>query len=191
MIIIAVGSGPPMWLQLALELQGRGLVDYVYPEFFDDKDLLIKRKWGQYVRRLHEKRNTVKIAVWPDYCYEVWLKKAFSVAWVFPLHRKSELDFALRIDVDFIGMPQSKLLRDYSVQWFADVAREQGFRTWLLGLHRSLYRYLPLFNGTDITTLSLFSSYRDITKLTVEEVEKALRKIRELANARWEWLPTP
>jgi len=178
-----------VWLKLMRQLKASGLVDYVYPEFFDNKNLLLRRKWTRYIKELHKKRNVVKVAVWPDYCYQSWIKNALNVTWVFPLHRMGELDFVLKIEPDFIAMPQSEPLRDYGISWFVSTAREYGFKTWLLGLHSKLVRYLPLFDATDITTLSLFESYVDATKLTVEEMSKRVAKIRAMACARvkWEW----
>jgi len=109
-VLIAVGDGYPRWLNIMRLLQQKGLVDLIYPEFFDEKDLLIARRWSAYLRRLRRVESVVKVAVWPDYCHDARLRGRYSVEWVFPLHRRDELPFALKV-TDYIGFPND--LRDY------------------------------------------------------------------------------
>ena len=155
-MLIAAGDGHSRWLKVMRLLQRKGLVDLVYPEFFDDKDLLIARKWNAYVRRLRRYADVVKVAVWPDYCYDARLRGRFSVEWVFPLHRRSELDFALKV-ADYVGFPNRDDLRDYGLAWFFERKRVYGFRAWLLGVkpRHAESGVLWRFEACDVTGASL------------------------------------
>jgi hypothetical protein len=155
-MLIAAGDGYSRWLNIMHELKRKGLVDLVYPEFFDDKDSLIAKRWRAYIRRLRRYADTVKVAVWPDYCYDARLRDRFNIEWVFPLHSKRELDFALRV-ADYVAFPNRDDLRDYSIAWFLEQRRIYGFRAWLLGLKpRYLKAYvLQHFDACDITGASL------------------------------------
>jgi hypothetical protein len=173
-MLVAAGDGYSRWLNIMRLLQQKGLVDLVYPEFFDDKDSLIAKRWSTYIRRLRRYADEVKVAVWPDYCYDERLKAHFSVEWVFPLHRRSELDFALKV-ADYVGFPNRDDLRDYSIAWFVEQKRVYGFKAWLLGLKpRYLKVYvLQHFDACDITGMSLpgyhFSKWSDVNNPEVWE----------------------
>jgi len=155
-MLIAAGDGHSRWLKVMRLLQRKGLVDLVYPEFFDDKDSLIAKRWSTYIRRLRRYADEVKVAVWPDYCYDERLKAHFSVEWVFPLHRRSELDFALKV-ADYVGFPNRDDLRDYSIAWFVEQKLAYGFRAWLLGVKPRHVEtgVLWRFEACDITGASL------------------------------------
>jgi hypothetical protein len=137
-------------------LREKGLVDLVYPEFFDDKDLLVARRWGAYLRKLRRVENEVKVAVWPDYCYDGRLRTRFGVEWVFPLHSKKELGFALKV-ADYVAFPNRDDLRDYSLGWFVEQKRAYGFRAWLLGVKPRHIEsgVLIRFDACDVTGASL------------------------------------
>jgi len=180
-MLVAAGDGHSRWLKVMRLLQQKGLVDLVYPEFFDDKGLLIARKWNAYVRRLRRYADVVKVAVWPDYCYDVRLRDRFGVEWVFPLHRRSELDFALKV-ADYIGFPNRDDLRDYSLGWFVEQKRVYGFKAWLLGVKPRHVEtgVLWRFEACDITGASLkgflSSGWRDMS--SVEAWENFVRQIK-------------
>jgi hypothetical protein len=185
-VLIAVGDGYPRWLNIMRLLQQKGLVDLIYPEFFDEKDLLIARRWSAYLRRLRRYADEVKVAVWPDYCYDERLKAHFSVEWVFPLHRRSELDFALKA-ADYIGFPND--LRDYGLVWFFEQRRIYGFKTWLLGLKPRFIRMLHVFDACDLTTMSLpgycFSKWSALTPEVWEGFVRQIKAARAIALDLW------
>jgi len=155
-MLVAAGDGHSRWLKVMRLLRQKGLVDLVYPEFFDDKDLLVAKRWGAYLRKLRRMGREVKVAVWPDYCYDERLKTRFNVEWVFPLHHRNELGFALKV-ADYIGFPNRDDLRDYGIAWFIEQKRRYGFRAWLLGLKPRYLRVnvLQHFDACDITGASL------------------------------------
>jgi hypothetical protein len=177
-MLIAVGDGHPRWLEVARLLRQRGLVDLVYPEFFDDKDSLIGRRWNTYLRKLRRCADAVKVAVWPDYCYDPRLRDRFNVEWVFPLHRRSELDFALKV-ADYIGFPNRDDLRGYSLGWFTEQKRAHGFKVWLLGLKPRFLHALHAFDACDITTMSVPSyRYSKWYEIPLEEWASFVRRIK-------------
>jgi hypothetical protein len=135
-------------------LREKGLVDLVYPEFFDDKNLLVARRWSAYLRKLRRLEGEVRVAVWPDYCYDERLKTRFSVEWVFPLHHRSELGFALKV-ADYVAFPNRDDLRDYGIAWFLEQKLRYGFKAWLLGLKPRHLSVLHLFDACDISGASL------------------------------------
>jgi hypothetical protein len=155
-MLVAAGNGYSRWLNIMRELRRRGLVDLVYPEFFDDKDSLIARRWSAYMRKLRRHADAIKVAVWPDYCYDARLRGRFSVEWVFPLHSKRELDFALQV-ADYVAFPNRDDLRDYGIAWFVEQKRAYGFKAWLLGLKPRYLKssVLQHFDACDITGASM------------------------------------
>jgi hypothetical protein len=155
-MLVAAGSGYSRWLNIMRLLREKGLVDLVYPEFFDDKDSLIAKQWNTYIRRLRRHADAVKVAVWPDYCYDSRSRDRFSVEWVFPLHRRSELDFALKV-ADYVAFPNRDDLRDYGIAWFLGQKQAYGFRAWLLGVKpRHIENgVLIRFDACDVTGASL------------------------------------
>jgi len=180
-MLVAAGDGFSRWLGVMRKLKGEGLVDLVYPEFFDDKDLLVSRRWVAYLHRLRRREDEAKVAVWPDYCYDERLKTRFSVEWVFPLHRRSELDFALKV-ANYIGFPNRDDLRDYPLAWFVAQKRVYGFKAWLLGLKPRYLSSLPVFDACDVTTVSLPGyRYSKWYEIPAEEWELFLRQIKRAA----------
>jgi hypothetical protein len=155
-MLVAAGDGYSRWLNIMRLLQQKGLVDLVYPEFFDDKDSLIAKRWGAYLRKLRQVESGVKVAVWPDYCYDERLKTRFNVEWVFPLHSKKELDFALKV-ADYVAFPNRDDLRDYGIAWFLEQKQAYGFRAWLLGVKPRHIESGALirFDACDVTGASL------------------------------------
>jgi hypothetical protein len=185
-VLVAVGFAYFRWLELMRSLKQKGLVDLVYPEFFDNKDLLIAKRWSAYLRKLRRMECEVKVAVWPDYCYDERLKARFNVEWIFPLHRRDELSFALNA-ADYIGFPSSDGLRDYTLDWFSEQKRLHGFKAWLLGLKPRYIRKLHTFDACDITTVSLPGCrYPKWYEIPAEEWEGFVRRIKSVSPATLE-----
>jgi len=188
-MLVAVGKSVMQWLNLMRELKRKGLVDLIFPEFFDSKNDLIARRWIAYLRRLRKLENEVKVAAWPDYCYDARLRGKFSVEWLFPLHKASELDFALKV-ADYIGFLNCGWLRDYTLARYVEWKREYGFKAWLMGLKPRYLRALHLFDACDITTVSLPSyNFSEWRKLNQAEVwEEFLRQIKARRTTLDGWL---
>ena len=191
-MLVAAGDGYSRWLNIMRLLQQKGLVDLVYPEFFDDKDSLIAKRWSAYLRKLRRYAEAVKVAVWPDYCYDERLKARFNVEWVFPLHRRSELGFALQV-ADYVAFPNRDDLRDYPLSWFVEQKREYGFKAWLLGLKPRHLKgsVLQHFDACDVTGASLRGfmgkGWKDMNDVDVWE--KLVLQIKTMkASALDPWL---
>ena len=141
---------------------------YMYPEFFDDKRRLLRRDYRGYLKSLFNHSDRVFIALYPDYMYEGWRPlTSLSCVFIYPLHRKEEVDFVLKLDSHLelvLGYASDPRHRDYSLSWFLDVARRYGFKTWYLGLESSNIKYLHAFWGVDVTPMSApgfkFKDYR-------------------------------
>ncbi len=133
----------------------------LWPEFFDAKQQLINRNYAAYIRQLLMFRNSIVIALWPDWYYRLDLARYLDIAWIFPMHSLNEIDFVLRLDdhvrLLFLGYPSARELRDYSLETFLDVARELGLPTWYLGASSREVREAVAhgFDGVDVTTLSI------------------------------------
>jgi hypothetical protein len=121
------------------------------------------------------------------------VRDAFPVKWVFPLHSKSELGFALRV-ADFVGFPNREELRDYSLSWFSSQRETYGFRAWLLGLKPRYLRALPVFEACDLTAASVpsrggrRSKWREWREVPVEEWRRFVLRVKSVPVARrWRW----
>ena len=180
-MIVAAGYGHSHWMKLMRKLKEEGLLDLVYPEFFDDKKLLIEKRWTAYLRKLRRIEDKVKVAVWPDYCLDHRIRGKFQLEWVFPLHSKRELDFALKV-ADYIGFPNRDDLRDYTLTWFAEQRRSYGVKTWLLGLKPRYLKAISLFNACDVTTFSL-PSFRYPRRVGEEEWRELLVLLRRRSGS--------
>jgi len=174
-MIVAFGSGPPKLLE-ALRTYLDHPNTFIYPEFFDAKKYLINKEWSRYAQELM--RNVAMgitiIAVFPDYCYDkclAILKPIMDrVIWVYPMHYRRELEWILnRFDREaaeyYLGFPNRPELRDFDMDWFLDIAKKYGFRTWLMGLKPRFAKYVRYIDACDVTTLSIPSwAYRDNVK---------------------------
>jgi hypothetical protein len=187
-MLVAAGSAYSRWLNIMRELKRKGLVDLVYPEFFDDKDSLIAKQWSTYIRRLRRHADVVKVAVWPDYCYDARLRGRFSVEWVFPLHHRSELDFALNV-ADYVAFPNRDDLRDYTLGWFLEQKRAYGFKAWLLGLKPRYICKLHVFDACDLTAVSLpgyrYSKWHEIPLEVWERFVQRIKTAKAFALDPW------
>lgn len=129
----------------------------IYPEFFDDKNALLRSDRVSYVLRLLENRDRVVVALWPDYMAEDRFGLcSYDVLWVYPLHSLREVD-RLPQCIEFLGFASERSLRDYTLAQFLDVAKQLGYRTWFLGASSRELRLALVcgFDGVDVTTLSI------------------------------------
>lgn len=178
MRIIAVGDQPlkKFWRYIREKYK---LIDYIYPEFFDaKKELIIQKDYRSYLRKLMKKKSEVYIAIWPDHYYDLGCKSTIfkGIRIVFPMHYKRELDFVLKLDPDFVGMPNESRLRDYSIYWFIEQVKKQyGFKIWLLGYKPKFRYYIYHFDATDITGVS----FRGIT---FDKLKNVLAHEKEIVN---------
>lgn len=78
----------------------------------------------------------------------------------------------------YLGFPNRSELRDYSLTRFLEVAREYGFRTWLLGLKPRFMKYVSLFDATDVSPISFNMFLRDLKRK--ENLSEYVRRIKEL-----------
>ncbi|RLG98326.1 hypothetical protein DRO29_01215 [Candidatus Bathyarchaeota archaeon] len=131
-----------------------------YPEFLDNFYVRHKtRGFKLFIKLLKQYKDHVVFAIAPDYKYDLMktLKRAYPyVNWIFPLHRKSELDIAQDLDFEWIGMPHRKQWRNYTIQWLKENAN--GFKLWYLGFWNVKRPYLlHYFDGFDTTIPEFFS----------------------------------
>ena len=131
-----------------------------YPEFLDNFYVRHKtRGYKLFVKLLKQHKDDVKFAVLPDYQYDRMrtLKKAFTdINWIFPLHKKSELEIAYDLDVEWIGMPHRKNWRNYTIQWLRENAND--FKLWYLGFWNEKRPWtLHWFDGFDTTIPETYS----------------------------------
>ena len=130
-----------------------------FPEFLDNfyvryiryRDLNFRKK---FLRVFQKYINEVRVAIYPDYQYDLaWLLKKYSdKIWVFPLHKKEEIDFVVKHGFKWIGLPHRKKWRDYSIQEFIKITSEYGLKRWWLGWWSSRkFQPLHLFHGLDTT----------------------------------------
>ena len=90
--VVGIGSMPRHFLEKVLYWRGR-LVPielnyiYVYPEFFDDKKLLLSGRWAEYrVKLLNTVRDHVVFtAVYPDRLCR-WINFPWEIKYVYPIH---------------------------------------------------------------------------------------------------------
>ena len=96
-----------------------------------------------------------------------------DVANTFPLHKISEISFVLKLSDRFniyLGFPNRPELRDYGISRFINIAKEYSLKTWLLGLKPKFIRYIHLFDGCDVTPVSLIGvGFRNLMDSTLLE----------------------
>ena len=127
-----------------------------YPEFLDNhyiRDLRARPRW--LIK--HIERFQVQFAIAPDYQYQTaiaLLNKYNKVNWIFPLHRKDEVKYAMFFD--WIGFPHRPQFRDYSLKWFLKTFRDK--KKWYLGFWmESKPEILLIFDGFDTTPPETYS----------------------------------
>jgi len=134
-----------------------------FPEFLDN--FYVRYKYAcfkQFYAYLLKYKDIVEFAVYPDYRYDLHLLlKSFSfINWLFPLHKKAELDFVLKHDFTWVAMPYRKAWRDYSFQEFLEITKQYSLKSWILGWWWESYpESLAFIDGFD-TTLPEFFAYK-------------------------------
>ncbi|MCY0882254.1 MAG: hypothetical protein OWQ50_00170 [Acidianus infernus] len=152
-MILAIGRSP-----LCEFIREQNLNIITYPEFFDNKKLLLKGGVRDYITSLLRHYKQVKYALYPDYYYrDINLPQqiAEKITFIYPVHKKSEVEFIEKLKSKYNIIPgfasDDKYREDYDIYWFVDTFRE---KKWYLGI--STWRELreaKRFNffGGDIT----------------------------------------
>ena len=185
-----------------------------FPEFLDNfyvryaryKDVNFRKL---FLRVLRKHLERVEFVVYPDYQYDMsWLLRKYrDKKWIFPLHKKEELDFILEHGFEWVGMPHRKQWRDYSVKEFLLMTSEHGLKRWYLGWwdeHR--WQNLLRFHGFD-TTLPEYYAYKcakiwyapmrakyvpwkyesvELFKINVENFSKFVKSLN-ISFTKWRW----
>jgi|GEM_PF-5817913 len=151
-----------------------------FPEFLDNhyvKDLRARPRW--LIR--HIEKYNVEFAIAPDYLYQtaIALKKKYDdVNWVFPLHRKAELKYAL--EFDWIGFPHRPTFRDYTLKWFLQIFKGKK-KLWYLGFWwQSKPEILFHFDGFDTTIPETYSGKYGKIWLTWKKAVKPYKPMRTI-----------
>jgi len=131
-----------------------------YPEFLDNFYVRHKtRGFKLFLKLLKQYKDQVEFAVLPDHQYNRMrtLKKAYpEINWIFPLHRKSEIEIAHDLDVEWVGMPHRRNWRNYTIMEFKELTN--GFKKWYLGFWNERKPYiLHYFDGFDTTIPETYS----------------------------------
>ena len=147
----------------------------------------------KFLRHLIKNKNLVIIAVYPDNSQFLrdFHKNYDFCEWLYPLHKKEEMNFVLKHDFDWVGMPHDPSRRDYTEAWFIDTCDKYGLRKWYLGFwaedHPTILHY---FDGFDTTLPETYSgkygkkwlSWRKSVKnhgmKTIELLEHNIRQFR-------------
>jgi len=131
-----------------------------YPEFLDNFYVRHRtRGFKFFLKLLKQYEEHVEFAVLPDLQYDRMktLRRVYpDINWIFPLHKKSELEIAQDLDVEWIGMPHRKQWRNYTIQWLVENAKE--FKLWYLGFWNERRPWiLKWFDGFDTTIPETYS----------------------------------
>ena len=133
-----------------------------YPEFLDNFYIAQEGRPNipKFMRHLVKNRSLVIIAVYPDNSQFLgnFHKNYDFCEWLYPLHRKEELDFVLKHDFDWVGMPHTPARRDYSTAWFIETCDKYGLKKWYLGFWAESKPWiLHHFDGFDTTLPETYS----------------------------------
>ena len=131
-----------------------------WPAFIDNFYVRHRKRRFRYFQKLLKRyKDKIQFAVAPDYDYELMerLKRLYPhITWIFPLHKKEELEIAKKLGFEWIGMPHREHFRDYSISWF--VKNTYGFKRWYLGFWlESRPEVLLNFDGFDTTIPETYS----------------------------------
>jgi len=144
-----------------------------YPEFLDNFYVRHKtRGYSLFLKLLKKYNDQVKFAVAPDYNYKLAerLKEKYEhINWIFPLHKKSELEVASELNFEWLGMPHRRKFRNYSIQWFV---KHSNFKLWYFWNERKPW-ILQYFDGFDTTIPETYSGKYGKIWLTWGKAEKA------------------
>jgi len=154
-MIVGIGRSPitDFIIKYYNEYVGKAL--YPYPLFLDDKKLLLQGKKARYVQRLWANKNVTKIALYPDYTYEI-LNLPKHILYILPIHD-------LRKDYELYCKSKEKYniwpryasdvkYRNYSLEEFLEEFK--GEKLWYLGVStKTELKEALMFNfqGMDVT----------------------------------------
>ena len=154
-MIVGIGRSPiaDFIIKYYNEYVGKAL--YPYPLFLDDKKLLLQGKKARYVQRLWANKNVTKIALYPDYTYEI-LNLPKHILYILPIHdlRKDyELYCKLKEKYNiWPGYASDAKYRNYSLEEFLETFK--GEKLWYLGVStKTELKEALMFNfqGMDVT----------------------------------------
>jgi hypothetical protein len=154
-MIVGIGRSPiaDFIIKYYNEYVGKAL--YPYPLFLDDKKLLLQGKKARYVQRLWANKNVTKIALYPDYTYEI-LNLPKHILYILPIHdlRKDyELYCKLKEKYNiWPGYASDVKYRNYSLEDFLEEFK--GEKLWYLGVStKTELKEALMFNfqGMDVT----------------------------------------
>jgi len=133
-----------------------------WPEFHDNYYISEENRanFKRFIKSIVKHKHLVIFAVYPDNRYDLaFLNKNYSFAeWIFPMHKKSELDFILKNEFQWIGMPHDVKRRDFSESWFIDTCNSHGLKKWYLGFWAEDHpEILHHFEGMDSTLPETYS----------------------------------
>ena len=168
---LAVGHGP-----IADFVRREKMELIAFPEFFDNKRLLLQGRVREYVRALLKNYRQIKYALYPDYYYKE-LDLPTSITYVYPVHKLSEADFikGLQRKYNIIpGYASDPRFRDYSITDFTETFKGPKW-------------YLGVSTWKEIREALLFGfDYADITGFLlgrfhqIKDRDYLRRRIREL-----------
>jgi hypothetical protein len=189
-MIIGIGKSP---LSEFIKRNFRYENVYAYPEFFDNKVLLLEnrdRAYIHYIKLLIRNLRKVKVALWPDYTNLSKVEKVANlellkgISFVVPIHSMSDLEIVDELRSNnftvYTGYASDKKFRDYEIDGFLKEAKRP---VWYLGVStKKELRELLLYNfdGFDITGY-LFGRNEDrkdsdILKRKLEELLRTVYK---------------
>lgn len=150
-----------------------------YPQFLDNhyvKELRARPRW--LIR--HIEKYDVEFAIAPDYLYQIAIalkNKYPHINWIFPLHRRSELKYAMKFD--WIGFPHRQSFRDYSLKWFLKTFRCK--KLWYLGFWLEKRPEILLqFDGFDTTLPETYSGKYGKIWLTWNKAIKPSKQMKTI-----------
>lgn len=138
-----------------------------YPEFLDNhyvQEMIAQPGWLDYeIRKAKGLGFKVYFAIYPDYDstgkYKWLLKRHDDVQWIYPLHKKKELESPfVKENFEWIGFPYRQRLRDYDLQWYLEMTKRLDKKRWYLGFWDEKRPYTIIyFNGLDSTLPETYS----------------------------------
>jgi len=133
-----------------------------WPEFHDNYYISEENRanFPKFIKSLCRQKRLVIFAVFPDGRYDLdMLPRNYNFAeWIFPMHKTTELDFILKHEFEWVGMPHDRARRDFAEQWFIDTMNAQGLKKWYLGFWAEDHpEILHNFDGMDSTLPETYS----------------------------------
>jgi len=154
-MIVGIGRSPitDFIIKYYNEYVGKAL--YPYPLFLDDKKLLLQGKKARYVQRLWANKNVTKIALYPDYTYEI-LNLPKHILYILPIHDlRKDYELYCKLKEKYNIWPRyasDVKYRNYSLEEFLEEFK--GEKLWYLGVStKTELKEALMFNfqGMDVT----------------------------------------